>query len=295
MIPEAAMRSGPLLSVALFAVVPFLLPAKNQAQANASAATAQQETTQDLSARLNPDQKQEFDEGAKAYGQHHYADSMAMHKALLKDFPGDPILLKFLSEDQLESGDAASAMATLKPIAQADQDDWQAAALLTRACAEAGDKPCRDAEIARMLDLRARGLTPPRFQQYAVENVKVGDKNLPINTSLVPWGNYKIYAMAKLTDSTRKLLLSITLESNDFDQPGFAKEHPEDAAKGERRFSIDTYTETGTDSAGNRIQTQGLYKFIDGQPSYETIRGEFLKIAGGQGAPIAGRTNLKVP
>jgi hypothetical protein len=31
-----------------------------------------------------------------------------------------------------------------------------------------------------------------------------------------------------------------------------------------------------------------------GQPSYETIRAEYLKIAGGKDAPVAGRTNLKV-
>ncbi len=289
------MKSCSFLAAASAAVLSLVYPVVNQAQANPSTATAQHETTQDLIARLNLQQKQQFDDAWKAYQQHQYAESLAMYQALLKDFPGDPILLKFESEDQLGSGDAASALAALKPIEQADPDDWQAASLLARACAETGDKACRDAQIAHMLDLHARGITPPRFQQYAVENVKVDDKNLLINTSLVPWGNYKIYAMAKLTDSTGKLLMSITLESNDFDQPGFAKEHPDDAAKGVRRFSIDTYTETGTDSAGNRTQTQGLYKFIDGQPSYEAIRGEFLKIAAGQGAPIAGRTNLKVP
>jgi hypothetical protein len=267
----------------------------NPAQANSGAALPPRESSQDLIAKLNPQQKQQFDDASKAYGQHHYSDSLALHQALLKDFPADPILLKFLSEDQLESGDAASAMAALKPLARADPDDWQAAALLTRACAEAGDIPCRDAQIAHMLDLHARGITPPRFQQYAVESVKIGDNTLVINTSLVPWGNYKIYALGKLSDGAGKLMLNITLESNDFDQPGFAKDHPDDAAKGMRRFSIDTYKETGTDSAGNRTQTQGLYKFIDGQPSYETVREEFLKIAGGQGAPIAGRTNLKVP
>jgi hypothetical protein len=289
------MKSGLSFSVAFLAALALLFPAADQAQTGPSSGTAQHETTQDLLAKLNPLQKQQFDDASKAYGEHRYADSLVLHQALLKDFPGDPILLKFLSSDTLQSGDAASALATLKPLAQADPDDWQAAAMLARACAETGDKACRDAEIAHMLDLHARGITPPRFQQYAVENVKVGDKNLLINTSLVPWGNYKIYAMAKLTDGAGKLLMSITLESNDFDQPGFAKEHAEDAAKGVRRFSIDTYTETGTDSSGNRTQTQGLYKFIDGQPSYEIIRGEFLKIAGGQGAPIAGRTNLKVP
>ncbi|MGD0628229.1 MAG: hypothetical protein ABR987_02695 [Terracidiphilus sp.] len=289
------MNSGSLFSPALLAALALLFPAVGQAQANAGETAVQHETTQDLIAKLNPQQKQQFDDAWKAYEQHHYAESLAMHQALLKEFPGDPILLKYSSEDTLQSGDAASAMATLKPLAQADPDDWQAASMLARACAETGDKACRDAEIAHMLDLHSRGITPPRFQQYAVENVKVGDKSLLINTSLVPWGNYKIYAMAKLSDSSGKLLMSITLESSDFDQPGFAKDHPEEAAKGMRRFSIDTYTETGTDSSGNRTQTQDLYKFIDGQPSYEAIRGEFLKIAGGQGAPMAGRTNLKVP
>jgi hypothetical protein len=282
-------------AAALLAALSLLFPAANRAQANSGAAAAQRETTQDLIAKLNTQQMQQFDDASNAYGQHRYADSLALHQALLKDFPGDPILLKFTSEDTLQSGDAAAAMSTLKLLAQADPDDWQAAALLTRACAEGGDKLCRDAEIAHMLDLHNRGVTPPRFQQYPVESVKVGENSLLINTSLVPWGNYKIYALGKLTDSTGKLLLSITLESSDFDQPGFAKDHPQEAARGMRRFSIDTYRETGTDSAGNRTQTQALYKFIDGQPSYETIRDEFLKVAGGQGAPVAGRTNLKVP
>ncbi len=289
------MKPSSFVTAASAVVLTLFYPVPSHPQASAVTATAKHETTQDLIAKLNPHQKQQFDDAWKAYEQNQYAQSLAMHQALLKDFPGDPILLKYASEDTLQSGDAASAMATLKPLAQADPDYWQAASLLARACAETGDKACRDAQIAHMLELHDRGVTPPRFQQYAVESVKVGDKNLLINTSLVPWGNYKIYAMAKLTDSTGKLLLSITLESNDFDQPGFAKDHPEEAAKGMRRFSIDTYTETGSDSAGNRTQTQGLYKFIDGQPPYETIRTEFLKIAGGQGAPIAGRTNLKVP
>jgi hypothetical protein len=292
---EEMMKPSCLLATAFVAVPLFFFSPVSRAQANAGGAPAQRETTQDLMAKLNPQQKQQFDDASKAFGQKQYADSLALHQALLKDFPADPILLKFAGEDELANGDAATAMAALKPLAQADPDDWQAAAMLTRACAEAGDARCRDAQIAHMLDLHARGITPPRLQQYEVESVKVGDNTLAINTSLVPWGNYKVYALGRLTDSTGKLLFRITLESSDFDQPGFAKEHPEDAAKGRRRFSIDTYKETGTDSSGNRSETQGLYKFIDGQPSYAAIRADFLKIADGQGSPLAGRTNLKVP
>jgi predicted Zn-dependent protease len=288
------MKQISFIAATLLAVLTLFYSSKSFAQANPAASVPHRETTQDLVAKLNPQQKQQFDDAGKAYGAHRYADSLAIHQLLLKDFPGDPILLKFASEAALQNGDAAFAMKTLKPLAQADPDDWQAAAMLTRACAETGDKACRDAGMAHMLDLHGRGITPPQLQQYAVESVKLGDNALVINISLVPWGNYKVYDLGKVTDGAGKLLLSITLESNDFDQPGFAKEHPDEAAKGMRRFSIDTYRETGTDSAGHRTQTQGLYKFIDGQPPYETIREEFLKLASGQGSPIGSRTGLTV-
>jgi len=41
-------------------------------------------------------------------------------------------------------------------------------------------------------------------------------------------------------DANNTLVRQITLESNDVDQVGFAKEHPDMAAKGTRRFSMDT-------------------------------------------------------
>jgi hypothetical protein len=278
----------------LFASV-FLFHATAVAQAQPAPAASHRETTQDLIARLNPQQKQQFDEAGKAYAEHRYADSLAIHQLLLKVFPGDPILLKFASEAALNGGDAAFAVKALQPIAQADPDDWQAAAMLTRACAEAGNTSCRDAEIAHMLDLRQRGITPPAFQQYAVESVKLGENTLLICTSLVPWGHYKVYASGKLTDKTGKLFLTITLESSDFDQPGFAKEHPDEAAKGTRLFSLDAYREAGLNEKGQRTQTHYTMKFFEGQPSYATIRDEFLKVANGTTSPMSSRSGLIVP
>ncbi len=70
---------------------------------------------------------------------------------MLKDLPGDPILSKFSSEAALNTGDATLALETIRPIAQTNPDDWQAASLLTRACAETGDKTCRDSGIATCL------------------------------------------------------------------------------------------------------------------------------------------------
>jgi len=289
------MRQISCALVLFFSIVPFLLQSATIAQMPQVAASPHRETTQDLIAKLNPQQKELFDNAGKAYGEHRYADSLAIHQLLLKDFPGDPILLKFACEDALNNGDAAFAVKALQPIAQADPDDWQAAAMLTRACAESGDTSCRDAGIAHMLDLHQRGITPPRFLQYAVENVKLGENTMLISTSLVPWGYYKIYANGKVFDSTGKLFLSITLESNDMDQPGFAKEHPDEAAKGMRSFSLDAYRETGLNEKGQRTQTHYTFKFFVGQPSYATIRDEFLKVANGTTSPVSSTSGLIVP
>lgn len=245
-------------------------------------------------AHLNPQQKQQFDETAKAHQEQKYAEELAGLRVLLKDFPTDPILLKFASESALSAGETSFALNALKPIAQADPDDWQAAVLLTRACAESGDTACRDAGIAHMLDLHQRGITPPRLREYIVERVKAGTNTLEIKTSLVPWGYYKVYALGQVTDGGGKLFLSITLESNDMDQPLFAKDHPEEAAKGLREFSLDAYRETGLNSQGQRTQTHFTYKFFTGQPSYATIREEFLKIVNGQSNPISSHSGLIV-
>ena len=281
--------------VALRAVALLLLPAGGLAQSNSAPPANSRESTQDMVAKLNPQQKQQFDDSIKAYREQRYGDAFAIQKQLLKELAGDPILSKFASEAALHTGDTAFALSTLRPIAQADPDDWQAASMLTRACAESGDKACRDQGIAHMLDLHQRGVTPPRMQDYPVESVKIGESTLLITTSLVPWGFYKVYAYGKVTDSAGKLFLSISLESNDTDQPVFAKQHPDEAAKGIRQFSLDAYRETGLNANGQRTQTHFTYKFFDGQPPYETIRDEFIKIVSGQSSPISSRSGLVVP
>jgi hypothetical protein len=279
---------------ALLAIASVLAP-KCVAQTSQAPVAAHRESTQEFIAKLNPQQKQQFDDALTAYKTQRPFDAALIYRSLLNDFPGDPILLKFASQNLIRSGAPGIAVDLLRPLTQADPDDWQAASLLTHGCADVGDKPCRDAGIAHMLDLHSRGLTPPQMQDYVVEDVKLGDNTIQISTSLVPWGMYHVYAVGRATDSAGKLFLSITLESNDFDQPGFAKDHPDQAGKGMRRFSIDSYRENGVDSSGQRTQTQAFYKFIDGQPDYETIREEFLKVATGKSVPAASRGGLKVP
>lgn len=256
---------------------------------------SQRESTSDLVDRMTPEQKQQFANAGNFSSQQHDAEAYAIYKQLLSELPGDAVLSKFASEAALNSGDMAFALDTLKPIAQADPDDWQAAALLTRACAESGDKSCRDSGIAHMLDLHSRGVTPANMQQYIVERVKAGANTLEIWTSIEPWGYYKIYASGRVLDAAGKLFLHATLESNDADQPFFAQQHPAEAAKGLREFSLDGYLETGLNANGQRTQTHFTYAFFVGQPSYETVRNDFIAIGNGKATPMSSRTGLIVP
>ncbi|MGB6544499.1 MAG: DUF4034 domain-containing protein [Candidatus Acidiferrales bacterium] len=260
----------------------------------APAPASQRESTSDLVDRMTPQQKQQFANAGNLSTAHDDAGASAIYKQLLDEIPGGAVLSKFAGEAALNSGDATFALSALKPVTQADPDDWQAAALLTRACAESGDAPCRDSGIAHMLDLYSRGLTPAGMQRYIVERVKVAENTLLIWTSLFPWGIYKVYATGQVIDGNGKEFFQATLESSDGDQPLFAKQHPEDAAKGIREFSMDGYLETGLNANGQRTQTHFTFEFFVGQPPYETIRSEFIAIATGKASPMSKTTGLIV-
>jgi tetratricopeptide (TPR) repeat protein len=67
------------------------------------------------------------------------------------------------------------------------------------------------------------------------------------------------------------------VESDDVDQPEFAKAHPDEAKKGARSYTLDSY---GTPCS------QALVKFYpDGEPTYETVRADVVKALMTPGGP----------
>jgi hypothetical protein len=278
------------IAVALSLAMPAALFQATPPPAPAPAAGV--EGQQDLVARLTPAEKQQFDDAGNAYRAGQNAEALALYKQLLKDFPGDAFLSKLASEPALNLGENGFVVDSLKPVTQANPDDWQAAALLTRAYAQSGEKAARDAGIAHMLDLHKRGLTPPRLNQYLVERVATDNGSVMIFTSLEPYSTYKVHNFGRVLDPSGKLILMITVESSDFDQPPFAQTHPKEAAAGIREFSLDAYRDTGTGSNGKPTQTHYTFKFFVGQPDYETVRQNFLDIAAGKIKPISSRDNI---
>lgn len=129
------------------------------------------------------------------------------YQLLLKELQRDAVLSKLASEAALNSGDTTFALKTIEPLAQTDADDWQAAALLTHACAESGDTSCRDSGIARMMDLHHRGITPPSMHRYVGERVQANGNILIIRIPLEPWGYFKVYALGEILDGEGKIFL----------------------------------------------------------------------------------------
>jgi predicted Zn-dependent protease len=269
-------------------------PIRTDCQANVATAT-HVETGDELDARLTATQRQQFDAAKKAQLARQYAEASAGFKALLQDLPGDSLLTKWASDAALDMGDSAYALGVLKPLVLANFEDWQAVAMLARAAAEQGDRQTRDAAMMNIVMLRQHGLAPPNMTQYVLERMKVGENVLTIWCSLVPAGPYKVYYVGHVADTKGVIFLSISLESSDADQVLFAKQHAKEAAAGLRDFTLDGYRETGLTQAGQRTQTHFTYKFLIGQPPYDTVREEFQNIANGKTSPISSRTGLIVP
>ncbi len=229
------------LIITLSILAPF-----SRAQATPDEPATHIETTQDLLARLTPQQKQQYDEAGKAFNTQLFTEAIEAYKLLLKDLPGDPVLSKFLGEAAINSGKNRPRAQYPPPHRRSNARRLASHRPPHPRLRRIRRQACRDAGMAHMLDLHKRGLTPPHMQQYIVERIFYSSgKSLTIYTSLEPWGHYHVYNYAQIFDSAGHMELRVTVESDDTDQAFFAKEHPKEAAAGLRSFSLDGYKDSG--------------------------------------------------
>jgi hypothetical protein len=272
-----------LVVVWLFPLSPF---AKAQQNGVGTAKQTESTATADPLSQLNPDQRQVYDAAARQFSGERYADAFGAFKTLLEQLPPGPthlVISKYTAEAALNIGDYSFARKTLMPIHEADPNDWQAAAMLARLYAETGDKQGRDAQIAHLVDLHKRAVSPQiaQMKQFLIERISIPSGFIRAWYSLEPWGSYKTYLFCRVYNTAGEQILRIALESADFDQPQFAKEHPDLAAAGARRFSLDGYGQQEKMPDGTVRGTHMTYGFFDGQPAYDTIRQQIIEIANG--------------
>ena len=243
----------------------------------------------------NPHQA-EFDEAVSSFRAKHYDIALADFKKLMGEEPENPVYKKFASEAALNQGDADFVVQTLQPIEAAQPDDWQTHLLLARAYAQMVKDPHhaekRDEEIALVTKQHNQDPNSQlgKLRDFLLETVHQGDKTIQFYPAFTPWGPYHVHLIARTFDAAGQPGLRITLESNDFDQPQFAKEHPAEAAAGQRGYSLDGYAPDQKSADGRTIQTHYTYGFFTGQPSYEVVRERILAIAAGTVKPLSSRT-----
>lgn len=242
-----------------------------------------------------PEQQAQFDAAKRAAAAGLYGDALAALKPLHQQFPEDADLTRFTAECALDAGDAAYALAQVQPAVEDKPGNWQERMLMARAYAEMHDAAKRDAELQSLAESYASGKHAKlnTVQVFLVERVPLPNGRLDLYYSLTPWSRYNIYEMARVYDATGLQVERITLESGDFDQPLWAKQHPDLAAKGMRVFSMDGYTEQ-SDANGQHTQTHATFGFFDGRPTYDTVRDKMVTIATGKVGPMSRTQGIKV-
>jgi hypothetical protein len=252
---------------------------------------------------LSRGQRGEFNAAVQSFRGEQYADALVGFKKLLAELkPGLAVtgmIEKFAAESAINTGDRDYALGLLKPMEIANSQDWQAESLLARIYAETGQYEKRDAELKYLKILHANRTGQfSKLTQILLERIVLpagtsasSAGSVRIWYSLTPWGPYKTYLYARIYDAAGQESSKVALESADFDQASFAKEKPELAAKGERRFSLDGYGEP-VRLANGQMQN-ATYAFFDGEPAYGLVRDEIVAIAEGKGKAISSMQTTK--
>ena len=99
-----------------------------------------------------------------------------------------------------------------------------------------------------------------------------GDRGVMIWYVLRLSGPHNTLLYADVLDASGGLILHVELDSDDGDQMYFKEIHPDLAAKGDRRFSLDLFGPDRTLPNGRINHSHALIQFFDGAPSYDTVR-----------------------
>ena len=204
-----------------------------------------------------------------------FDEALTGAKSILSANPNSPKANKLVGVVLLDQQKATDALPYLQKALHLAPDDPAVHALLVQTYAQSGDKAKRDEQRAILRGFHSDGkhLAFTQTPAYLIETIHAGDKTIQALEFYEPTGQFHFYYRFNIFDATDHIQSFIALESDDADQATFAQQHPKEAAVGERRFSLDGYAR----SADGHV-SQALYKFFDGQPSYDDVRDLVVKL-----------------
>ena len=212
-----------------------------------------------------------------------YGAAKAFFSEYLSSSPNDLDARMDLGGAELGLREFPAAAKEFQAVIAAKPDLWPAHLNLVLAYAELQDWPDFDRE--RAFVKAARDKSAPGLEAQKgdlIDVLHVGAKTYSVRAFYELYGQYHTRYVFLHFAEDGKLTDYVQCESDDADQEIFKQAHPKEAAAGARSFSLDTYTVTDTG------MSQGLIKFYsDGEPTYEVVRADVLKVLTGKEKPAA--------
>jgi hypothetical protein len=250
-------------------------------QAVAPGDAGKPQTQDDPLAELIPENRDLFNALREAAKEGRDADVLADGKKLIPGLQKDTPLADFVTlltaNAAAEAGETSYALSIAKPLSDAHGDDWRVAALLTRLYAESGNTELRDQQIVRLIDLHKRTSDPDfaKLHTFPIQKIQLHSGYALFLYPFEPLKPHNAYLIALIYTSDGKQDYRIEIDSEDVDQAFFKPKKP-----GDRRFSIDSYRQNGTNP--DWPESQALHGFIDGVFGYDAMRDRIMQIANGE-------------
>ena len=247
---------------------------------------------------LSAEQNAARSKAEKDFKESRWSDAFNEFKALHEELPDNATITEFLAESSLNIGKLDYAHDLLDPLVKSAPNRWEALALLTRYYAETNDDSARDKGLAELQEMHDSGRHPRLSAQDTIlleRHATADGGNVGIWYSLKPWGSFKAYLYARYSDKDGHETSYMTLESSDMDQTLWAKQHPTEAAAGQRMFSLDFYRVPVKNPDGTSTGFHATMGFFDGRPPYDQIRDRMISSAGRTSGAISSSKPLVQP
>jgi hypothetical protein len=231
-------------------------------------------------ASLTPEQRALFDEANKGFNTNDFAAALPKLKQLHEQVPKNDVITKFEAEAAVNTGDYALAASLLDGILAGTPDDPQALGIQAHLYGQQHDVARRDALLEHIQKMHDGGKPAPL--RVIVENDKTADGGtVRISDYIQPWSQFHIVLLAEYFDAAGQRTHRTSIESDDIDQMNFKKDHPDEAAKGVRLYTMDGYSETRNAQGQVTGGTHSLLCpvpncFMQGRPAYEMFRTSVL-------------------
>ncbi len=200
-------------------------------------------------------------EAGAAFYRQDYVRALRLFSEVLVKTPDNIVALNMSGNCSLQLHDYPSAIERFKLALALRPGEWHNIAGLLEAYSLGGFKKEREQELEYVKRLKSEGKLPKNFS-FITDVFDMGLRKVQVMEFYPDLaGKDKYRYWFNIFNPQGQQTYRVTVESNDGDQPLWARKHPKEAAAGQRMFSLDGYSPT----------SHTTYRFYDGEPPYETV------------------------